>query len=138
MLTKAGSGTGLGAARETAAASRKRVRRPATPRASSPRTSTPHGSTPHGSTLALDLNAVADVTGLAQEVALLRASIRRLAQPDTETAEHVKVLAELRHQIEALCTALKTQQTLEGNGDARAAELARVLDELGDQLGVPR
>lgn len=91
------------------------------------------------STLALDLEAVADVDGLAQEVALLRASIRRLARPDSEAGEHVKVLAELRHQVEALCTALKTQLVLEGNGgDARAAELARVLDELGDELGVPR
>jgi len=82
---------------------------------------------------------VADVDGLAQEVALLRASIRRLAQPDRGAVEHVKVLAELRHQVEALCTALKTQQALEGHGgDARAAELARVLDELGDHLGVPR
>jgi hypothetical protein len=93
---------------------------------------------PRRSALTLDLDAVADVAGLAQEVALLRASIRRLAQPDEEAADHVKVLAELRHQVEALCTALKTQQALEGHGDARAADLARVLDELGDQLGVPR
>ena len=88
--------------------------------------------------LALDLQAVADVAGLEQEVALLRASIRRLAN-NGEAAGHVKVLAELRHQIEALCHALKTQQALAGHdGDARAAELAQVLEELGDQLGVPR
>jgi hypothetical protein len=93
---------------------------------------------PRRSALTLDLEAVANVDGLAQEVTLLRASIRRLAKPNAKTAEHVKVLAELRHQVEALCTALKTQQALEGHGDARAAELARVLDELGDQLGVPR
>lgn len=91
-----------------------------------------------GSGLALDSEAMRDVEGLAEEVKLLRASIRRLAQPDGETAEHVKVLAELRHQVEALCTALKTQQALEGNGEARTAELARLLDELGDHLGVPR
>lgn len=90
--------------------------------------------------LALDseAEAMADVEGLAEEVTLLRASIRRLARPDDETVEHVKVLAELRHQVEALCTALKTQQALDGNDEARAAELARVLDELGDHLGVPR
>ena len=93
---------------------------------------------PRATAPSLDLEAVADVDGLAQEVALLRASIRRLARLDAETAEHVKVLAELRHQVEALCTVLKTQQALEGRGDARAAELARILDELGDQLGVPR
>jgi hypothetical protein len=76
--------------------------------------------------------------GLTQEVKLLRDSIRRLAKPDGESAERIKVLAELRHQIEALCTALKTQQALQENGEARAAELARALEALGDQLGVPR
>ncbi len=88
--------------------------------------------------LALDLAAVADVAGLTEEVALLRASIRQLAQ-HADAAERVKVLAEMRHQVEALCTALKTQQALDGHsGDARAAELARALDALGDELGVPR
>ena len=88
--------------------------------------------------LALDLASVAGVAGLGEEVTLLRASIRRLAQADGKTVEHVKVLAELRHQIEALCTALKTQQALQESGEARAAELARALEALGDQLGVPR
>jgi hypothetical protein len=88
--------------------------------------------------LVLDLKAVADVAGLEQEVAVLRASIRQLAN-DGDMAAHVKVLAELRHQIEALCRALKTQQALEGHdGDERAVEMARVLEELGDELGVPR
>jgi hypothetical protein len=88
--------------------------------------------------LQLDIDAVADIDGLEQEVAVLRASIRQLAN-DGETAAHVKVLAELRHQIEALCRVLKTQQSLSGrDGDARAAELEQVLEELGDQLGVSR
>jgi hypothetical protein len=90
------------------------------------------------SALGLDLEKVAEVEGLTEEVALLRASIRRLARPDGETAEHVRVLAELRHQVEALCTTLKTQQALDGNSDARSADLARILDDLGDHLGVPR
>jgi hypothetical protein len=81
---------------------------------------------------------LAHVEGLAQEVALLRAAIHRLAGPGGEAAEQVKVLAELRHQVEALCTALKTQHALATSGDARAAELARALDELGDRLGVPQ
>jgi hypothetical protein len=82
---------------------------------------------------------VAGIEGLAQEVAILRASIRELAQSDDDVGQHVKILAELRHQVEALCTALKTQHTLEEHDDsAQAAALARVLDELGDELGVPR
>ena len=88
--------------------------------------------------LVLDLQAVADADGLAQEVAVLRASIRQLADGG-EMVEHVKVLAELRHQIEALCRVLKTQQSLAGrNGDERTAMMDRVLEELGDDLGVAR
>ena len=90
------------------------------------------------SKLVLDLNAVADLDGLAQEVAVLRASIQQLAN-NGDMDVHVKVLAELRHQIEALCRALKTQQSLEGtDGDGRVAEMRRVLEELGDDLGVAR
>ena len=87
------------------------------------------------SKLALDRQAVAGVEGLTEEVAILRASIRQLADGD-EMATRVKVLAELRHQIEALCRALKTQQSLAGRGgDERAAMMERVLEELGDKLG---
>jgi hypothetical protein len=87
----------------------------------------------------LDGAAVAGVEGLAEEIALLRVSIRALAKPEHDTAEHVKILAELRHQIATLCTALKTQRALLGrDGDALTAEYVRVLDELGDDLGVPR
>jgi hypothetical protein len=92
--------------------------------------------------LMLDLDAVADVEGLAEEVAMLRASIRELAHPHGDLSEHVKILAELRHQVEALCSALKAQQALEGDGGRRggvsAADLTRTLDELGDRLGVAR
>jgi hypothetical protein len=83
----------------------------------------------------LDVAAVAGVEGLAEEVAILRASIRHLADGG-EMAAHVKALAELRHQIEALCRVLKTQQSLAGRGDdERAAMIERVLEELGDKLG---
>ena len=87
---------------------------------------------------ALDLNVdeVAGVVGLGHEVRLLRAAIRRLAAKES-AAPHVKTLAELRHQVEALCTALKTQHALDGRDDL-SADLARALDELGDELGVPR
>jgi hypothetical protein len=79
---------------------------------------------------------VAGVEGLTQEVALLRVAIRRLAEHD-DAAGDVKVLAELRHQVETLCRALRTQQALAGGaGDALVAELSRTLEELGDGLGV--
>jgi hypothetical protein len=92
--------------------------------------------------LMLDLEAVADVEGLAEEVAMLRASIRELAHPHGDLSEHVKILAELRHQVEALCSTLKTQQTLEGDGGRKGgvsqSDMTRMLDELGDRLGVSR
>jgi hypothetical protein len=87
--------------------------------------------------LMLDLEAVAHVEGLAEEVAMLRASIRELAHPRGDLSEHVKILAELRHQVEALCSTLKAQQALESR-EGGPAELNRTLDELGDRLGVSR
>ena len=89
------------------------------------------------SALDLDMDAVAGAVGLDHEVALLRAAIRRLAAKKS-VAPHVKTLAELRHQVEALCTALKTQHALDGRGDDLSADLARALEALGDELGVPR
>lgn len=85
----------------------------------------------------LDLEAVAHVEGLAEEVAMLRASIRELAHPRGDLSEHVKILAELRHQVEALCSTLKAQQALESR-EGGPADLNRTLDELGDRLGVSR
>lgn len=91
------------------------------------------------SKLVLDLQAVADVDGLEQEVTVLRASIRHLASGEDGVDSHVKVLAELRHQIEALCRALKTRQSLVGaDGDERAATMDRILEELDDQPEVER
>jgi hypothetical protein len=89
------------------------------------------------SALMLDLEAVAHVEGLAEEVAMLRASIRELAHPRGDLAEHVKILAELRHQVEALCSTLKAQQALESR-EGGPAELNQTLDDLGDRLGVSR
>ena len=98
----------------------------------------PRKTPPKRRSLASDLAAVAGAEGLTQEVALLRAAIHRLAE-DGDAAEDVKVLAELRHQVEALCRALKTQQSLDGHdGDALATELAQALDELGDGPGASR
>jgi hypothetical protein len=76
---------------------------------------------------------------------MLRASIRELVHPHGDLSEHVKILAELRHQVEALCSTLKAQQALEGERGERSrrggiseADVAQTLDDLGDRLGVPR
>ena len=88
--------------------------------------------------LALDCTATVDVAGLDHEVALLRAAIRRLAGGE-DAADQVKTLAELRHQIDTLCTALKTQRVLSGgDADVVSKALAQVLEELGDGMGVPK
>lgn len=114
------------------------------PEATTQQTETPGAtsralSDPPPSELVLDLQAVAGVDGLEEEVAVLRASIRHLASGGDKTAVHVKVLAELRHQIEALCRALKTRQSLLGaDGDERAAALDRILEELDDRPEVER
>ena len=88
--------------------------------------------------LALDCTATVDVAGLDHEVALLRAAIRRLAGGE-DAADQVKTLAELRHQIDTLCTALKTQRVLSGgDADVVSKALAQVLEEIGDGMGVPK
>jgi hypothetical protein len=97
-----------------------------------------------GSLVAILDDLAADVTAedLMQEVVLLRGVIRRLAEDDDKaesSAEDVRILAELRHQVVALCGALKVQKALSGQaGDALAAELEQALDDLHDGLGVPR
>ena len=88
--------------------------------------------------LTIDLTTVADVEGLKDEVSMLRAAIRRLAVNGKAT-RHVKRLAELRHQVDTLCTALKTQRALDGrDSDALSADLAGVLEEIGDEMGLPQ
>ena len=120
------------------------VASPPKPRASTPRKARGGGpgSAEPGPPLHLKPEEVAGAVGLGHEVTLLRAAIRHLAEEE-HAAAHVKTLAELRHQVEALCRALKTQHALDGRGDDLSADLARALaeldDESGDELaGVPR
>ena len=88
--------------------------------------------------LRLDVVAVSGLKGLEAETAFLRAAARRLAAGEA-TDDEVKRLAELRHQVEALGRTLKTQRGLDGGeADALSATLARVLEQLGDEMGVPR
>ena len=86
--------------------------------------------------LVLGSDATGAADSLVEEVGLLRAAIRRLAETGDE-AEDVKVLAELRLQVEALGRALKTQRAL--GGDTQA-ELVQTLAEIDDgiaRLGEP-
>jgi len=130
-----------GAARPAAEADAKEktpTPKAATTKAAAPRPPRPPAASRIRRTpLRLDVAAVSQADGLVHEVRLLRAAIRRLADEEDATP-HVKTLAELRHQVEALCTVLKTQHTLDGRGDDLSADLARALEELGDELGVPR
>jgi len=80
--------------------------------------------------LVLGPDATGAADSLVEEVGLLRAAIRRLAETGDE-AEDVKVLAELRLQVEALGRALKTQRAL--GGDTRA-ELVQTLAEIDDGI----
>lgn len=94
------------------------------------------GTAAHRPALALDSAVDPDAAGLIHEVRLVRAAIRRLAGGDD--AGDMKMLAELRHQVAILCTALKTQRDLDGRGaEAASADLAELLEELGDKIGVP-
>lgn len=76
-----------------------------------------------------DLAAAAGLEGLAGEIAMLRLLIRREAEAgDVEAA---------RRGVETLCRALKVQHALEGRpADSLAGAVARVLDEIGNELGV--
>ena len=93
--------------------------------------------------LHLNTAAVAGIVGIDQEVALLRAAIRRLIKDDNgealEAEARVEALVELRHQVDSLCTALKTQRALDGRpDDAVSTAVARALELLGDEMGVPK
>lgn len=99
--------------------------------------STPEAAADETEPLDLKPEEVTGAVGLTHEVTLLRAAIRRLAGKKN-AVPHVKTLAELRHQVEALCTALKTQRALADREDDLSADLARALEALGDELGVPR
>jgi len=104
------------------------------PAAGSSRADRARSDRPRPSSLARDSATVVDATGLAHEVALVRAAIRQLADDDS-LDERMKMLAELRHQVETLCRVLKTQRALDHA--AASTSLAEMLEEIGDELGVP-
>ncbi len=78
---------------------------------------------------ALELEVAAALRGVEDEIAVLRMLIRRVAREGDVEAT--------RKGIETLCRALKVQYALEGrSAEGLAGSLARVLDELGNELGM--
>jgi len=78
---------------------------------------------------ALELEVAAALHGVVDEIAVLRMLIRRVAREGD--------LEATRRGIETLCRALKVQYALEGrSADGLAGSLARVLDEVGNELGM--
>ncbi len=78
---------------------------------------------------ALELEVAAALRGVEDEIAVLRMLIRKVAREGDVEAT--------RKGIETLCRALKVQYALEGrSADGLAGSLARVLDEVGNELGM--
>ncbi len=72
---------------------------------------------------------VAALRGVDDEIAVLRVLIRKVAREGDVEAT--------RRAIETLCRALKVQYALEGrSAEGLAHSLARVLDEVGNELGM--
>jgi hypothetical protein len=78
---------------------------------------------------AFDLEMAAAVRGVDDEIALLRMLIRKVAlKGDVEAT---------RRAIDTLCRALKVQYALEGRpAEGLSGSLARVLDEIGNEMGM--
>jgi len=78
---------------------------------------------------ALGLEVASALRGVDDEIAVLRMLIRKVAREGD--------LEATRRGIETLCRALKVQYVLEGRStEGLAGSLARVLDEVGSELGM--
>ena len=77
----------------------------------------------------LGLEIAAALRGVDDEIAVLRMLIRKVAREGDVEAT--------RKAIETLCRALKVQYALEGRAaDGLARSLAKVLNEVGNELGM--
>lgn len=77
----------------------------------------------------LGLEVAAALKGVGDEIAVLRVLIRKVAREGD--------LEATRRGVETLCRALKVQYALEGrSAEGLAGSLARVLDEVGTELGM--
>lgn len=78
---------------------------------------------------ALGLEVAAALRGVDDEIAVLRMLIRKVAREGDVEAT--------RRAIDTLCRAIKVQYALEGrSAEGLARSLARVLDEVGNELGM--
>lgn len=76
-----------------------------------------------------ELELASAVRGVDDEIALMRMLIRRAVREGD--------LEETRRAIDTLCRALKVQYALEGrSAEGLAGSLAKVLDEVGNELGM--
>ncbi|MFN8525351.1 MAG: hypothetical protein U0821_19820 [Chloroflexota bacterium] len=66
---------------------------------------------------------------LTYETGLLREAIRCLAPRRTDSPD-LKVFGELRHQVHALCTVIKTQHALAGRSAGAADLVEKAIDAL--------
>ncbi|MHB0870819.1 MAG: hypothetical protein ACYC5J_15410 [Chloroflexota bacterium] len=77
----------------------------------------------------LGLEVATALRGVGDEIAVLRVLIRKVAREGD--------LEATRRGIETLCRALKVQYALEGrSAEGLAGSVARVLDEVGNELGM--
>ncbi len=76
-----------------------------------------------------EMELAAALRGVEDEIALLRTQIRKAAREGDVEAT--------RRGIETLCRALKVQYAMEGrSAEGLAGSLARVLEEVGNELGM--
>ncbi len=83
----------------------------------------------------LELSRAASVEGLADEIALLRAHLKRAVEASPRNAKARKDLKVVTEGIETLLKAVSTQYRLSPRSSRDLAEnMAAALNQLGDQL----
>ena len=83
----------------------------------------------------LELSRAGSVQGLADEIALLRAHLKKSVEPSPRGTRARKDLKVVSQGLETLLKAVSTQYRLSPRGRGDLGEnIARVLDSLGDQI----
>ncbi len=83
----------------------------------------------------LELSRAGSVEGLADEIALLRSQLKKAVESGRKGARARKDLKVVSGGLEVLLKAVSTEYRLSPRGKGDLADnMARVLDQLGDQL----